>query len=127
VTQAVGRGRGKPSRLKDRSFASEKRSDPVSASSQPADRPVSLIELLRRRLAQVDEATNATWAERLIEAWIIEALKGNFRALQEILNRVEGERVVDGETHGGALAVDEQTAAKILEALCEETDNFPSD
>jgi hypothetical protein len=57
----------------------------------------------------------------------MEALKGNFRALQEILVRIDGKLIGDEEVSGAAVVVGEQTAAKLLEALCDEQDDFPGD
>ncbi len=88
---------------------------------------VGLTELLRSRLSQVDELTNSTWADRLIEVWIDQALKGNFRALQEILARTEGDRSRQEVEGGDQIRIGERTAIKILEALCEDNDDLPRD
>ncbi len=59
---------------------------------------LSLKDLLQRRLSQVDLGTQKTWAQRLIEAWIGEALGGNFRALQEIVERIDGNSTSESAT-----------------------------
>ncbi len=88
---------------------------------------VCLSQLLREQLGRIDETTNTTWAQRLIETLIKEALGGNLRAMQEILNRLE---VGSGEylkRQSLADAVDDRTAVKILEALCEGDVDIPGD
>jgi len=86
---------------------------------------LSLRDLLRQRLAQFVLDTNKTWAQQLIEAWIGEALGGNFRALQEIVERIDGDSTSASATPASAL--DEHTARKILESLCDPNDDLPSD
>jgi hypothetical protein len=123
----VSRGRAALNQSFDEPFCGQPISSSSALTSLSGASHASLTGLLRHRLAQVDETTNSTWAERLIETWIIEAVKGNFRALQEILNRVDGAARVDGTPEARVLALDERTSAKILEALCDQNDRFPGD
>ncbi len=51
---------------------------------------MSLTEALHRKLAETSELTKTTWAERIAEVWVKEAVGGNFQALQMILERLEG-------------------------------------
>ncbi len=52
---------------------------------------MTLTEALHKKLAEPrNESTKETWAERIAEVWVHEALGGNMVALQMILDRLEG-------------------------------------
>jgi hypothetical protein len=87
---------------------------------------LSLTRLLRRQLSQVDTNSNRTWAQRVIEVWILEALEGNFRALQEILERVDGDPAGRVPAAPGPSLLEESTACRILEAICDPDDDPPN-
>jgi hypothetical protein len=58
----------------------------------------------------------------LVEAWIDEAIDGNFRALQEILIRIDGEAkarepIETAVTERLAGHVDERTSRTLLDAI----------
>jgi hypothetical protein len=88
---------------------------------------LNLTALLRRQLAQVDSGTNRTWAQRLIEVWILEALEGNMRAFQEILERIDGNSSSRPPDLPGPPLLEESTACQILEALCDPDDDPPNE
>ncbi len=51
---------------------------------------MTLTEALHKKLAETSsEVTQKTWAERIAEVWVHEALGGNMVALRMILDRVE--------------------------------------
>ena len=85
-----------------------------------------LTDQLRCRLCQVGLDNGKTFSQELIDAWIGEALGGNFRALQEIVERIDG-----GSIHASNASapptIDEHMAGKILEILCDPNDDLPSD
>jgi hypothetical protein len=80
---------------------------------------LNLPGLLSRLLAQGDGTDSGkTRAQRLIEAWIVEALKGNPRVLEDILDRTEKGRLAGASAAAAPPPIDDQTASKILEVLC---------
>ncbi len=50
---------------------------------------MTLIEALNKKLAEASDATGRTWAERIADVWVTEAVSGNFAAIQAILKRLE--------------------------------------
>jgi len=85
-----------------------------------------VTDLLRCRLSQVDLGKGTTWAQQLTDAWIGDALGGNFRAIQEIVERIDGDPT-RASSPVAAPTIDEHTASKILEILCDPNDDLPSD
>ena len=80
------------------------------------DVDLNLPALLRRLLvAKKDGKTLAQW---LLEGLVVDALEGNLRAAEGLLDRAEKGRPA-GDSAGAALPpIDDQTAIKILEVLC---------
>ncbi len=50
---------------------------------------MTLLEALQKKLAETSETTGTTWAERIADVWVKEAVGGNFAAIQAILHRLE--------------------------------------
>ncbi len=99
---------------------------PWSAIRSQTEAPLSLTDQLRYRLGQVGLDNGRTFSQGLIDAWIGEALGGNFRALQEIVERVDGESIHTSNAFAPP-TIDEHMAGKILEILCDPNDDLPSD
>jgi hypothetical protein len=99
---------------------------PWSAIHSQTEAPPSLTDHLRCRLGQVGLDNGKTFSQGLIDAWIGEALDGNFRALQEIVERVDGESIHASKASEPPM-IDEHVAGKILEILCDPNDDLPSD
>jgi hypothetical protein len=125
VTRPAAKSRSSAKRGRVRQVAKSSEETPWPAQVSQDYAHLSLRDLLRRRLSQAEIDTTKTWAQRLIEAWIGEALGGNFRALQEIVERIDGDST--RESASTAPPLDEHTARKILEILCEPNDDLPSD
>jgi hypothetical protein len=125
VARTAARSRSKAKLEGDRQVARPGDSTPWPPVLSQDDARLNLRDLLRCRLSQVDLGNGKTWAQQLIEAWIGEALGGNFRALQEIVERIDGDS--PSKPASPAPALDEHTARKILEILCDPTDDLPSD
>lgn len=81
--------------------------------------PLDLSRLMRHLLVGVEETTKKTWAQRLIEAWIIDALEGNARAIEEILVQCKTTHDAGNKTADGQLAIGDDLAGRILEVLCD--------
>ena len=60
-----------------------------STAVSPAAGDVDLRALLRSYLTSIDAESGRTFADRLIESWVGLAIAGNFKALQEILERTQ--------------------------------------
>ncbi len=50
----------------------------------------ALDEALQKKLAEAATTTGITWAERIAQVWVEQAVAGNFAAIQVILQRLEG-------------------------------------
>jgi hypothetical protein len=69
-------------------------------------------------LLLVEAEGGKTWAQRMGELWIVEALRGNARAIEDILDRMEKGRVArTSATAAATPTIDDETARKILEIL----------
>jgi hypothetical protein len=87
----------------------------------------SLTGLLRHYLFEV-VPDGKTRAQKLVEALVEDAEKGNLKSLQEILIRIDGEAKSREEVASPVLGeVDELKAQKILEALNDDLDDPPGD
>jgi hypothetical protein len=99
---------------------------PWPACSSQTETPTGLTDHLRCRLCQVGLDNGKTFSQELIDAWIGEALGGNFRALQEIIERIDGASS-RASNASAPPTIDEHMAGKILEILCDPNDDLPSD
>ncbi len=54
---------------------------------------MTLTEALHKKLIETSELTKTTWAERIAEVWVKEAVGGNFEAIKSILEWTEGPTV----------------------------------
>jgi hypothetical protein len=89
-----------------------------------------LMAYLHRQLARIASGADANCAQRLIEAWISEALDGTFRAIQEILIRIDGRTVHRKSTSGSVRSlpqINELMARKLFEAARDRCDDPPND
>jgi hypothetical protein len=65
-----------------------------------------------------EDGGRKTWAQRMGELWIVEAIKGNARAIEDILDRTGEVRVARTSAAAAAPpAIDDETARKVLEIL----------
>jgi hypothetical protein len=84
----------KESSLKN--FGSKLKQWKPGQSGNPKGRPPKLISItsqLKEHLCEIDEATEKTKAEIIVEKLIDLALAGNLEAIKEIMNRVDGKVV----------------------------------
>ncbi len=79
---------------------------------------LDLAALLRRLLIGVEAHTGKSWAQRLLEGWIVDALDGDPKAMDGILTRGEVDRPAAAKADESPAPVDDRTARKILEVLC---------
>jgi hypothetical protein len=70
------------------------------------------------RLLVVEDGQGKTWAQRMAEVWVVDALEGNARAIEDILDRIERGRPARASAAAVLPPIDEVTASKILEVLC---------
>jgi hypothetical protein len=82
------------------------------------DVELNLPALLRHLLARRNNH-GKTWAQLLIEGWIVDALEGNFRALEEVLDRAGTGRPSGASAADDFSPLDDAMISKIVEALCE--------
>lgn len=84
---------------------------PDAAAQEPTAAEVDMTRLLLDYLGRTNSDKKQTYAEGLIEAWVKMALAGNFRALQEILERTE----TAAPPPGPPASFDDREALNILE------------
>lgn len=89
----------------------------------PAPGGVDLRGLLQARLAGIDAESGRTFAELIIESWVGSAIGGNFRALQEILDRTQA---ASGPPPAPA-SYDDRAALETLEQSVEHDRDIPID
>lgn len=70
------------------------------------------------QLLVVEDGERKTWAQRMAEVWIVDALGGNPRAIEDILDRTDEGRPARASTATVPPPIDDATASKILEVLC---------
>ncbi len=59
---------------------------------------MTLLEALNKKLAEASATTGVTWAERIAEVLVKEAMGGNFEATRMILQRLESPMAVHEAT-----------------------------
>jgi hypothetical protein len=79
------------------------------------DVDLNLPALLRRLL--VAEKEGKTLAQWLLEGLIVDALEGNPRATQDVLDRADQGRPAGDPANAALSPIDDETAIKILEIL----------
>ncbi|MHB1556499.1 MAG: hypothetical protein ACYC61_03345 [Isosphaeraceae bacterium] len=91
----------------------------------PRDRAVlaeahalDLRALLRRLLIEAETPGSKTWAQRVLEGWIVDAIEGDTRVVDGIFVRSEVDRPAAEAADETPLIVDERTTSTILEVLC---------
>lgn len=80
------------------------------------DVDLNLPALLRHLL--VAEKEGKTLAQWLLEGLLVDALEGNLRATEEVLDRAEKGRPAGDPADAALPPIDDETAIKILEVLC---------
>ncbi len=123
----MARVRGKRGRNRAQRGSSGESSIDLPGMTEGSREPLSLSDLLREHLGRIDDATNTTLAQQLVEALIKEALGGNVRALVEIFDRIDQLSTGKSSAAVHSSVVCKQTVSRILEALCDRNDNMPSD
>ena len=109
-----GRGRGGPrprSRVADRESRGGCAIESLKSRIENLKAELDLGALLRAQLDRVDPETGRKYAELLIESWVSSAIAGNFRAVQEILDRTEAAR----DQAPAPASFDEAAALRVLE------------
>lgn len=89
------------------------------------DVDLNMPALLRRLLVAGTEGK--TWAQWLLEGLVIDALEGNPRAVQEVLDRTEQRRPTGNSADAALPPLDDQAVTKILEVLCGSPERPASD
>jgi hypothetical protein len=80
------------------------------------------------RLLVVEDGQGKTWAQRMAEVWVVDALEGNPRAIEDILDRIEKGRLARASAAAAVLpSIDDGTASKILEVLCDRGEDATGD
>lgn len=79
---------------------------------------LDLRALLRRVLIEAERPGSKTWAQRVLESWIVTGLEGDARVVDGIFVRSEVDRPAAEAADEAPLIVDEPTASTILGALC---------
>lgn len=87
-----------------------------------ADDAPDMTGLLCSLLALQDKE-GKTWAQKMVEGWIADALDGNPRAIEDIFDRTEKGRLARASAVTAPPSIDEGTASKILEVLCDRGDD----
>ena len=72
---------------------------------------------LLRRLLVVRNKKGKTWVQLMAEGWIVDALEGSPKAIEDIFDRIEKARHARASAAAGLPPIDDETACKILEVL----------
>jgi hypothetical protein len=72
---------------------------------------------LLRRLLFVRNKKGKTWVQLMAEGWIVDALEGSPKAIEDIFDRIEKARHARASAAVGLPPIDDDTACKILEVL----------
>jgi hypothetical protein len=87
----------------------------LSTSEDDAD--LDLTALLRLLLFVCNDKRK-TWAQQLVEGWIVDGLEGDPRAIVDVLDRAEWRRAAKASATAALPPLDGATASKIVEVLC---------
>ena len=79
------------------------------------DRDHGMIRRLRDYLDQPSDEPGRTWSERVLNALVSGAAKGDVRAQHEIFQRVGADP--DSGESAESLSIDDETARRVLEAV----------
>ena len=90
------------------------------------DVDLNLAALLRRLLIVADDE-GKTWAQWLLEGLVVDALEGNLRAVEQVLDRAEKRRPAEDPAGAALPPIDDRTVTKILEVLCGSPERPASD
>ncbi len=81
-------------------------------------RTLDLAALLRRLLIESETPAGKTWAQRVLESWIVTGLEGDTKVIDVIFARCEPDRPAAQAADEAPLILDEQKTGNILEVLC---------
>jgi hypothetical protein len=84
--------------------------------SSEDDVALDLTALLCRLLAGCNDE-GKTWAQQLVEGWIVDGLEGEPRAIADIFDRTEKRRLAAASAASTLPPMDDETAGKILEII----------
>jgi hypothetical protein len=90
------------------------------------DVALDLTALLRRLLVGCN-AVGKTWAQLMSEGWIVDALEGNARAVEDIFDRIEKGRLSRASATDAAPPIDDEMASKVLGVLSDSGDGATGD
>ena len=79
------------------------------------DRDQGMDRRLRDYLARPSDDPSRTWSERVLDALVSGAVRGDVRAQHEIFQRVGSDP--DSGEGGKPLSIDDETARRVLEAV----------
>lgn len=99
-----------------RSLAGVKALDIQAICRSNADGALDLTALLQHLLIERSD-TGKTWAQRLVEGWINDAVEGNPKAIVDILDRTEKRRAAAASAAVALPPINDEIAGKILEIL----------
>lgn len=75
------------------------------------------LTALLRRLLVVRNDGKKTWAQQLVEGWIVDALEGDPKAIVDLIDRIEKRRLAAASAAAALPPIDDATAGKILEII----------
>jgi hypothetical protein len=75
------------------------------------------MTVLLRRLLVGRHVRGKTWGQFVAEGWVVDALEGSPRAIEDIFDRTEKKRLAGASAAVGLPPIDDETACKILEVL----------
>jgi hypothetical protein len=78
---------------------------------------LDMTALLRRLLVGRNDG-GKTWAQFVAEGWVVDALEGSPKAIEDILDRIEKGRLAGASAAAALPPIDDETAGKVLELLC---------
>ena len=79
---------------------------------------LDMTALLRRLLVGRHATKGKTWAQFVAEGWVVDALEGNPRAIEDLFDRTEKRRLAGASAAEAPPSIDDETADKVLEVLC---------
>jgi hypothetical protein len=77
---------------------------------------LDMTALLRRLLVGRNDKEK-TWAQVMAEGWVVDALEGSPKAIEDIFDRIDKGRLAGASAAAGLPPLDDETACKILEVL----------
>ncbi len=78
---------------------------------------LDMTALLRRLLVGRNK-WGKTWAQVMAEGWVVDAVEGSPKAIEDILDRIEKARLAGASAAAALPPIDDETVDKVLELLC---------